>query len=224
MTMLDTYCERAGAAGLLAEPINLITNAAFVIAAVLAARRLAAEPDLGLSNSWDLGLLILLLGAIGIGSALWHSFATGWAVLADVIPITLFINLYLLSFGWRVLRLRPLALAGLWLSYQVLSIGLVALTGPELLNGSVGYLPALAFLGGFWWVLRRRTDPLAPTLLAACLLFIGSLTFRTLDVALCGMLPLGLHFFWHVLNALLLFLLLRGLIKARRAPQQAPAA
>ncbi|NBC47444.1 MAG: hypothetical protein GVY22_05525 [Gammaproteobacteria bacterium] len=122
MTMLDTYCERAGAAGLLAEPINLITNAAFVIAAVFAAPRLAAAPQFGLRNSWDLGLLNLLLGAIGIGSALWHSFATGWAVLADVIPITLFINLYLISFGWRVLRLRPLALAGLWLSYQMLSI------------------------------------------------------------------------------------------------------
>ncbi|MEA3640588.1 MAG: ceramidase domain-containing protein [Lamprobacter sp.] len=217
MTMLATYCERAGTAGLLAEPINLITNTAFVIAAVFAARRLVAKPDLGLRNSWDLGLLILLLGAIGIGSALWHSFATVWAVLADVIPITLFINLYLLSFGWRVLRLRPLALAGLWLGYQVLSVGLVALTGPELLNGSVGYLPALAFLVGFWWVLRRRADPLAPTLLAACLLFIGSLTFRTLDMALCGLMPLGLHFLWHLLNALLLYLLLRGLIGAHRA-------
>lgn len=215
--MLDIYCERAGAAGLLAEPINLITNAAFVIAAVFAARWLAAEPDLGLRNGWDLGLLILLLGAIGIGSALWHSVATGWAVLADVIPITLFLNLYLLSFGWRVLRLRPLALLGLWLGYQVLSIGLVVITGPELLNGSVGYLPALAFLGGFWWILRRRADPLAPTLLVACLLFIGSLTFRTLDMALCEVLPIGLHFLWHLLNALLLYLLLRGLIGAHRA-------
>lgn len=214
--MLATYCERAGAAGLLAEPINLVTNAAFIIAAVLAARRLAAEPGLRLRNSWDLGLLVLMLAAIGIGSALWHSFATGWAVLADVIPITLFINLYLLSFGWRVLRLRVLALAGLWLGYLVLSVGLVALTGPELLNGSIGYVPALAFLVGFWWVLRRRADPLAPMLLTACLLFVGSLTFRTLDIAVCGTLPIGLHFLWHLLNALLLYLLLRGLIDARR--------
>ncbi|MBK1705091.1 ceramidase domain-containing protein [Halochromatium glycolicum] len=214
--MLDSYCERAGAAGLLAEPINLITNAAFVVAAVFAARRLAIEPDLGLRNAWDLGLLVLLLAAIGVGSALWHSFATGWAVLADVIPITLFINLYLLSFGWRVLRLRPLALAGLWLGYQVLSVGLVALTGPGLLNGSIGYVPALAFLVGFWWVLRRRADPLAPMLLTACLLFVSSLTFRTLDIAACGTLPIGLHFLWHLLNALLLYLLLRGLIDARR--------
>jgi hypothetical protein len=214
--MLDTYCERAGDPGLLAEPINLITNAAFVIAAVFAARRLASERDLGVRNAWDLGLLVLLLAAIGVGSALWHSFATGWAVLADVIPITLFINLYLLSFGWRVLRLSRLALAGLWLGYQVLSVGLVALTGPEMLNGSVAYLPALAFLVGFWWVLRRRADPLAPLLLTACLLFLGSLAFRTLDIAFCEALPIGLHFLWHLLNALLLYLLLRGLIDARQ--------
>lgn len=212
--MLDTYCERAGDPGLLAEPINLITNAAFVIAAAFAASRLASEPDLGVRNAWDLGLLVLLLAAIGIGSALWHSFATGWAVLADVIPITLFINLYLLSFGWRVLRLSWLALAGLWLGYQVMSVGLVALAGPELMNGSIAYLPALAFLVGFWWVLNRRADPLAPTLLLACVLFISSLTFRSLDIALCRTLPIGLHFLWHLLNALLLYLLLRGLIEA----------
>lgn len=217
MALLDTYCERAGSAGLLAEPINLLTNAAFLIAALLAARRLAAVPDANLRNSWDLGLLVLLLAAIGVGSALWHSIASGWAMLADVIPITLFINLYLLSFGWRVLRLRALALAGLWLGYQVLSLGLVALAGPALLNGSVAYLPALAFLIGFWWVLRRRADRLAPTVLAACLLFLGSLSFRTLDLALCGVLPIGLHFLWHLLNALLLYLLLRGLIQKRQA-------
>lgn len=215
--MLDTYCERAGEAGLWAEPVNLITNAAFVVAALLAGRQLLNEPDAGIRSRWDLLLLILLLAAIGVGSALWHSFATGWAVLADVIPITLFINLYLLSFGWRVLGLRPLPLAGLWLGYQGLSIGLVALAGPGLLNGSIGYLPALMFLLGFWWVLRRRAHPLATVLLAASLLFMVSLSFRTLDAVLCEAMPIGLHFLWHLLNALLLYRLLSVLITERRA-------
>jgi hypothetical protein len=214
--MLDAYCERAGDAGLWAEPVNLITNLAFVIAALLAGQRLLRAPGARVGNRWDLGLLILLLAAIGVGSALWHSVATGWAALADVIPITLFINLYLLSFGWRVLGLRPLPLAALWLGYQVLSIGLVALSGPALLNGSVGYLPALIFLLGFWWVLRRRADPLAKVLLAASLLFMVSLSLRTLDPIVCEAVPVGLHFLWHLLNALLLYLLLSGLITHRR--------
>ena len=216
--MLDVYCERAGAAGLWAEPVNLLTNAAFLLAALLAGRRLLAAPGLGARNAWDLWLLVLLLAAIGIGSALWHSFATRWAVLTDIIPITLFINLYLLSFGWRVLALQPLPLAGLWLGYQVLSVGLVAAAGPELLNGSIGYLPALVFLVGFWWTLRRHAHPLAPTLRAASVLFAVSLTLRTLDAALCEALPLGLHFGWHLLNALLLYLLLDGLIRSTDRP------
>jgi hypothetical protein len=216
--MLDVYCERAGAAGLWAEPVNLLTNAAFLLAALLAARHLLAAPRLGVRTTWDLWLLVLLLAAIGIGSGLWHSFATRWAVLADVIPITLFINLYLLSFGWRALALRPLSLAGLWLGYQALSVGLVAATGPALLNGSIGYLPALVFLVGFWGALHRRADPLAPTLLAASALFTVSLTLRTLDAALCEALPPGLHFGWHLLNALLLYLLLDGLIRSTDRP------
>ena len=215
---LDIYCERGGEPGLWAEPVNALTNLAFLLAALLVARRLATTPDLRLHNAWDLWLLTLVLAAIGIGSGLWHTVATAWAVLADVIPIAVFINLYLLSFGWRVLRLRPVALLALWLGYQTVNAGLLALVPADALNGSAGYLPALAFLGGFAVVLHRRGNAMASQLMAAAGLFALSVVLCTLDKPLCGGLPLGTHFLWHLLNAVLLYLLLTGLIRYGRRP------
>jgi hypothetical protein len=56
-------------------------------------------------------------------------------------------------------------------------------------------------------------------LIAAGLLFAVSLTFRSIDRLICqdtaGIVtpePIGTHFMWHVLNALLLYLLLRAAI------------
>ncbi len=214
--MLDVYCERAGAAGFWAEPLNALTNLAFIVAAAVVGLRLARASGLDWRNGWDLWLLTLLLAAIGVGSGLWHSFATRWGLLADVLSITLFINLYLLSFGWRVLGLRWVGLPLLWLGYQVASFGLLTVVSPDALNGSVGYLPALAFLLGFAWWLRRTQHPLWRAVAVAAMLFAVSLSFRTLDMALCAALPLGTHFMWHLLNAALLFVLVNALVDALR--------
>jgi hypothetical protein len=214
--MLDVYCERAGAAGLWAEPVNALTNLAFIVAAVVVGLRLARAPGLGWRNGGDLWLLALLLAVIGVGSGLYHTFATPWALLADVLPITLFINVYLLAFGWRVLGLRWVDLPLLWLGYQAVSFGLVAGVGADALNGSVGYLPALAFLVAFAWWLHRSRHPMWRTMVLAAALFAVSVTLRTLDPVVCGWLPVGTHFLWHLLNALLLFLLLDGLLRHGR--------
>jgi hypothetical protein len=48
-------------------------------------------------------------------------------------------------------------------------------------------------------------------IVAACL-FVVALSLRTLDMHLCPSFPLGTHFLWHLLNALLLYLLLRLVI------------
>jgi hypothetical protein len=212
--MLDVYCERAGTAGLWAEPLNAITNLAFVVAALLLAARYGGRLiERGPARTLDLLLLIGLLGAIGIGSGLWHTLPRSWTLLADVLPITLLINLFLLSFGRRVLALGWWELAGLWAGYQAAAFGAVVALGPEALNGSAGYLPALAFLGLFWLWLRARRHPMALSTAAAALLFAVSLTLRTEDLALCPALPIGTHFLWHLLNALLLYLLLDALIR-----------
>jgi len=57
-------------------------------------------------------------------------------------------------------------------------------------------------------------------ILAAAAIFAVSLSFRTVDRMLCGAFPLGTHFVWHLLNAVVLYLLLRTAI---RAPAHIPS-
>ena len=76
---IDIYCERIDAS-FWSEPVNAITNGAFLVAAVLLALRLRGSDD---RAAW---LLTGLVAAIGIGSFLFHTFATGWAAAAGISP------------------------------------------------------------------------------------------------------------------------------------------
>ena len=79
------YCERTGPA-FWAEPVNALTNAAFLIAAALLCRRADVRGDPPALA------LAILTGIVGIGSFLFHTLAVHWSMLADVIPIALFIG------------------------------------------------------------------------------------------------------------------------------------
>lgn len=217
---IDIYCERLDP-GFWAEPVNAISNAAFVVAALvggMAARRAGLRAPM-------LWVLIALAALIGLGSFLFHTHATVWAALADVTPIWLFVALYLYAFATRVAGIAPMRVilgAGLAiLALAALSAGISMVLGPAraMLNGSDQYAPALLALGVFSVLLWRRAHPLAGMIGASTALFALSLTFRTLDAHICTGLPLGTHFLWHVLNGtvigLLLVALVRGLAAAR---------
>jgi len=92
---IDLYCERMTSAWF-DEPLGLISNVAFLIAAF----QLARHPG----NRWPNWVLIALLICIGVGSGLFHAFATRLTLLLDVIPIQLFI----LAAIWILLRLHLL--------------------------------------------------------------------------------------------------------------------
>jgi hypothetical protein len=88
------------------------------------------------------------------------------------------------------------------------------------LNGSGNYLPVLAALIAVGWLIRNnRQRRLA---LAAAGVFAVSLIFRTIDHAVCTAFPLGTHFLWHVLNALVLYLLLRATMMGGKVGNQDP--
>jgi hypothetical protein len=207
--MIDLYCERIGA-GLLAEPINVITNVAFFIAA-WAARSLARRRNV---VSTDVRVLIALSIMIGAGSGLFHAFATGWARILDEVPILLFQLWYLWLYTRRVMTLRaPFAAASL-AGYMAAAI--FGRRFPHLLNGSLVYAPALILMLylGLYHFLQHKAGRFL--LLAATGAFLASLTFRSLDEALCPYVPIGTHFLWHILNGVVLYLSMRALILNRR--------
>ncbi len=85
---------------------------------------------------------------MGIGSFLFHTLAVYWSMLADVIPIALFIYAYLALALHRFLRLAPVRVAAATVGFVLFSFALTpmldGLTGQDvanLTNGSIDYVP-----------------------------------------------------------------------------------
>lgn len=222
---IRAYCER-GDASFWAEPLNAVSNGAFLIAALAALwRERQGPPDPAVRA------LAVLIGVVGIGSFLFHTLAVRWSLLADVVPIALFIHAYFLLAMRRFIGLGAGAAIAATLAFAgfgaALEPALDALTGRSwdaVSNGSLGYLPAvLALLGVAAGTALPRAGGTGPergraglALLGLAGLFAVSLALRTADAALCPRLPMGTHFLWHVLNAIVLYGLVVTVLRFRR--------
>jgi energy-converting hydrogenase Eha subunit E len=221
------YCERAYDPAFWAEPLNALSNAAFLLAALSGWRRLANWERSHLIPSADksvLNILLVLVASVGIGSFIFHTFATRWALLADVLPITAFMALYLCYALRRFLALSPATTAALLLLFLVASFVGSSLPCPmplsgsqshgPCLNGSLGYAPALLGLLAVGAIAAQR-GPEGRNLLIAGAIFSLSLLFRTFDREACSLTVVaghawGTHAAWHVLNAVTLHHLLEA--------------
>lgn len=206
---IDAYCERLGP-GLIAEPFNALTNAAFLITALAA----FAEWNRAGGRDWPGLALIGLVAVIGVGSALFHSFANVWSSFADVAPIALFVHGYLLLALRRFLALGWGATTAAFLAF----IAVEAFVAPglqPLIGSSTAYVPPLLALLATGAALRLRSHPAAGAVLLASLVFAISLAVRTADGPLCAAFPAGTHMFWHLLNAVTLWLLTNAAVRNR---------
>jgi hypothetical protein len=210
--ILAIYCERTQF-GLWQEPLNLVTNLAFIAAALASGQIFLKRSSLRFKTDWDLVFLVGCLFAIGTGSTLWHAYAMPWAALADVIPISVFINLFFVSFLMRIGRCNGWQALLFFLGFQLINFAFAGLFSRDTLNGSIMYLPAYVALLGCTGYLLAKHHPARKTFLIASMIFLVSLTFRTVDNNLCHVSPIGTHFLWHLLNALMLYILLTALIK-----------
>lgn len=222
------YCERGTSEALLAEPFNAASNAAFLLAALAGLWLLLRRPKE--AHSADHVLLIALVFLIGLGSLAFHLLADRVAQLADVVPIDVFMLVYLgfalnrflgVPPGWTVLTLIGFgAIVVLTMQLKCWGGGVgfpdaEVTAASDCLNGSLVYLPALLAMAVVGGLLCERRHPAYPYILWAALLFAVSVTFRSLDLALCDAYTvegraIGTHFVWHLLNGLALFLLLRA--------------
>jgi hypothetical protein len=209
---IDIYCERLDGR-FWAEPLNALSNAAFFIAAMLVIKTARARWANGpfLLESYSLAGLIVL---IGIGSFLFHTFATPWSLLADVIPIFIYKLTFLTLYARRIMELSLFRVAMLMLGFIILGQSSYALP-KEWFNGSLNYAPALIFLLGYatYHYIAQRVQP--GLLYLAAAVFTLSLTLRSIDMVLCDVLPIGVHYMWHILNAIVLYLTARAYIVNR---------
>lgn len=191
---LDGYCERMGP-GYWAEPVNAVTNAAFVIAALwLWPRTRGVER-----------VLAAILFAIGIGSYLFHTHATVWAAVSDTTPIALFILVYVYAANrhyWRFGTIWSVVGAALFIPYAM-GTGAVFDALPFFTISSY-YWPVALLIAIYAVLLRDRLPRVARGLAIGAAILTVSLTFRSLDMPFCDALPLGTHFMWHILNGVML--------------------
>jgi hypothetical protein len=142
---------------------------------------------------------------------------SGWTAAADVVPIQLF------AFGYFAFALRRY----LGASAPVTAAGTAAFFGlalalswagraflPMPASGSAGYAAFLLGLFGIAAALPRgpALSRQRRLLAFAGAAFAASLTMRSIDFAVCAGIPLGTHWLWHLLNALVLYWLLRAAV------------
>jgi len=208
---IDIYCERIDP-NFWAEPLNATSNLAFFIAGCSI---LWMQYHHKQSNIW-VTILAYNTILIGIGSFLFHTYATVWALWADVLPIILFMSLTLLYF------LRYLF--GLSWIITLLILSIFTVTGfilqtmsHNILNGSLGYAHGLLAL----LIITMFSDKYNPALfhyvlIATCCMFL-SLILRSIDMLMCDSFPIGTHFLWHWLNGCLMWWILRGIMVSHKS-------
>lgn len=232
------YCERGQNPAFWAEPVNAISNGAFIIAAFVAGLMLARRR--GFSRALWEWLLVAVLFVIGVGSFLFHTYATRWAAIADVAPIGVFMLAYLGYALRRLLRLNLLFVAtglGLFACAMQLADGIEcrvtlvsvveAARGP-CLNGTAAYTPAFGAMALIGLALAAMRHRAAGYILAAAGVFLVSMFFRTVDWEICAATrvmgrALGTHFLWHILNATTLYLLVAAAVRHGEANAPKPA-
>ena len=207
---IDLYCERTGA-GLWSEPVNALTNLAFVLAAALLLRRMDTRTPA------DVRALAWLLALIGAGSLVFHTVAQRWASVLDIAFIAIFVVVFIQRALVRLHGLRSGTAMVATVGVITLSAAIAVTVRIPALNGSELYLgPWLALIVLALTCPHRQA---ARWLRATAALFAVSLVFRSADLALCEVFPLGTHFGWHLNNALVLWCALRGLMCAAPRPK-----
>jgi hypothetical protein len=194
-TQIDGYCERTDFT-YWSEPLNAVTNLAFIIVALILWRRGAGVP---LAR-----VLCGILFVIGVGSYLFHTQATYWAMAADVVPISVFILIYLYAVNRDIVQMGSRAATFVTMLFFPYAAALMP---------ALNSIPFIAISDFYWSVpillalyavgLRRKPGIAQGFLIGAALLCL-SITIRSLDEILCNVVPIGTHFVWHILNGVML--------------------
>lgn len=205
---VDVYCERTDFS-FWSEPINALTNIAFIITAFFALRTYHHAKT---SDGFAI-VMIVCLFAIGIGSFLFHTTATWWAAMTDIIPIGMVILTYHVASQYRI------AGWSLWRSF--LSVILFPMLGwvvyqlpLDFMGSTKAYLPILPMLLFYSCYHYKYQSSQGFYILGTFVFFALSIAMRVMDEKICDVFPLGTHWLWHIFNALALYLAFQGYFRA----------
>ena len=201
------YCEKAISNGFF-EPLNTITNLAFILAGILLFIQFRKKAHLDFKGILFSSLLII----IGFGSFIWHLYRNDTTLVADSIPIALFILFYLF-FYLKFTTMKSLHLILLFIGFFVYTSVFTFLLNSKsiyiLENGGAGYFSAISyfFVLQIYNIFHRKAIIKSSIIIG--IVFLISLCFRQIDMTVCEHISFGTHFIWHILNALSLYLFVK---------------
>ncbi len=219
--MIVPYCERLSTG---AEPVNTLSNVAFLLVTAYAYWRMMPVSPAHNSSEADRNrrflhpLLAALPLVIAMGSALFHWRPSITTQVFDLLPIALFACLAAHLIMRDCLRISQRYTTTILAAWIIASVFMAR--WPTVLAGSLFYLPAVLLMGGLaiysqGWIKSRLW------LLTG--LFTAALGSRAADLPWCQQLPGGTHVYWHLLAAtaslLCLQLIFSSTTKTRALPQ-----
>lgn len=204
-------CERHGL-GWLGEPLNVLSSFAFMAVAISIYRYYKREEDLARKWIWDIHALTFITFIIGFNSVVFHAFPNPTTELMDTLAIVFFIIIYFWSVLFRIGRCNMFQASICFIAFVGFSHILVH-QFPKALNDSIGYLSSMIALIMIAVHLHLKARPSSQYFMLAAIIGVCSLFCRAIDKEICPMLPIGTHFIWHSLNATLLYILLKQLVR-----------
>ena len=214
---LDIYCERTDAS-FWSEPVNALTNLLIVVAGVFGLAQVCSR-----KTGVYAEVLCWWVVAIGLGSLLFHTTAIELTKWADIVPVAAFTLAMAVFCLRRFSGLSWPMTAFYFISYfAVISVATYQIPTwlMEASNGTLAYLPALAGFAFFGLLALAYGSRAGWYCIACAVILFAGFVFRAIDQDVCEAFPLGTHFLWHVLIALMLCVILFAVAKygASRRP------
>ncbi|MFM2421984.1 MAG: hypothetical protein RL291_514 [Pseudomonadota bacterium] len=222
-TKIVLYCERSLSStphALWAEPLNVLSNGAYVAVGVWALLRFG---DLVAVRA-----LAILAVVVGIGSTAFHVFATRWAMIADVVPIVAFVVVawWFEARHWPTVQRRRTLVILCAVAASLIGASSTACRLAPLDFNSLSRLPAPCLGGGLLYgaaiaavgiaaLNARHLENVARWLWSATAILTASLLARALDPYVCPLLSVAhinvtAHVAWHLGTALAMAAVIRA--------------
>ena len=200
------YCERIDSS-FWSEPLNAITNIAFLIVALILL--------FNYKNNTLARNCAYLITCISIGSFLFHTIPNQITGMLDTLSIALLVMYYIYNINPYIFRIHRYFSILIVIAFPMICMVFGSALKDSYIGYSSFYIPILLYLALIAIILWLKDNPVKKGMIISTLVFALSICMRVLDFKTCQIVPLGTHFIWHILNAITIYFAIKSLIKIK---------
>lgn len=203
---LPDHCEKSW--GLISEPIDTISNIAFFISAYFI---YALFKRNNIKDDY-LQILLILVLLIGTGSTIYHAFRNPFTLIADQLPIYVFVvySIYLFVKYVTQNKILQYLVPVLLVIFQFISLANIPLF---IFNMPTRHAVNLFFIAALSIWSYRKLGNLTLGIVPVLFTYALGIFSRAFDLIVCPINGFGTHFFWHISVAFAAYFTARFLVK-----------